>query len=444
MSQAGAAGFFGKLPAKGDFIGAGLSEGFTRAWDRWLQSLMVDMQARLGDEWLDTYLTMPIVRFAVPRNVVSAQPIVGVLMPSVDRVGRYFPFTIAIELPEGASALAVAASGGSWFDNVEAAALELLDVDDVELDAVIARLDAVGAPSPVAPLAGQNDGAFRRASGEQGLAAMVGNVLEARTSDDHVLSWVALGDGFEYCLSSGLLQLDALLDLCEPVLSSLDGSAQPAMTAGFTGVGHVRERNEDAFFVDPMRSLAVVADGMGGHESGEVASAAVIRGLENVVLDGDLGMRVTQVRQAMEEVNAELWRYGQSLGPDRICGATVVVMVWVNDRYMLLWSGDSRAYLQRDNQVAQMTRDHEAPGGGVTHACGADPVLTLDASEGQLRAGDRMFLCSDGVYRFVSVEETLDEFRDRPVCDVAAVFEERILNTDAADNYTGVIVAPGT
>lgn len=138
-----AAGFFGKFPRHGDFVARRLPAGFLASWDAWLQAGMEDSRDRLGDAWLPIYLNSPIWRFALGAGVCGPQAWGGVLMPSVDRVGRYFPLTIAAGLDD----MATAGSGcrppsASWYASLEAMALAALG-DEFSLPAFDASLLAL-------------------------------------------------------------------------------------------------------------------------------------------------------------------------------------------------------------------------------------------------------------------------------------------------------------
>lgn len=122
-------GFFGKLPAKGDFIQRRLEPGFTGAWDNWLQTCMETSKAELGSGWLETYLVSPIWRFALAPNLLSQNAMVGVVMPSVDSVGRYFPLTIAVEVAKSPNLMQLACSQDPWFEAIEDIALYGLSGD---------------------------------------------------------------------------------------------------------------------------------------------------------------------------------------------------------------------------------------------------------------------------------------------------------------------------
>lgn len=92
--------WFGKLPGTGDFAQRRLSPDFVEVWDHWLQIGLQSLRAE-RDDWLAHYLEAPLWSFALGPQVIGANPWVGVLMPSVDSVGRYFPLTLAIELVQG-------------------------------------------------------------------------------------------------------------------------------------------------------------------------------------------------------------------------------------------------------------------------------------------------------------------------------------------------------
>ncbi|HUB50006.1 MAG TPA: type VI secretion system-associated protein TagF [Acetobacteraceae bacterium] len=120
-------GYFGKLPARADFIGRRLSRSTVECWDSWLQQCLARSQAALLATWTDRYLTAPVWRFVLPGGVFGDNGLAGVLVPSGDAVGRCFPLLLALELPAAADTVAVAAGGAAWFEAVETLALEALD-----------------------------------------------------------------------------------------------------------------------------------------------------------------------------------------------------------------------------------------------------------------------------------------------------------------------------
>jgi len=120
-------GLHGKVPTKGDFVTRRLTREFVDPWDQWLQSAINCSKEQLGEEWLPIYLTSPIWRFVLSPGLCGVDAVAGVLMPSVDRVGRYFPFTLAVALNGCSNPAAVPITGIEWFDRAEALALSALE-----------------------------------------------------------------------------------------------------------------------------------------------------------------------------------------------------------------------------------------------------------------------------------------------------------------------------
>lgn len=147
------AGFYGKLPSLGDFVGRRLPPQFVQPWDLWLRESLTASQGRLGSRWLDHYLTSPLWRFALSPGVTGQTGWLGVLMPSVDRVGRYFPLTLAAPLAPGANPFR-ALCALDWLERAEDIALSSL-ADGFEQEAFEAEILALGAPSFVGETPGE-------------------------------------------------------------------------------------------------------------------------------------------------------------------------------------------------------------------------------------------------------------------------------------------------
>lgn len=137
-----APGFFGKVTTHGDFVARRLPPAFQKAWDGWLQACVGASRQQLGGAWLQHYLTSPIWRFAIDRGVLDEHAWAGVLMPSVDRVGRHFPLMIAAPVAGSAPLLDWAEWQGSWYDALEDLARSSLEVD-FALEVFDAAVEAV-------------------------------------------------------------------------------------------------------------------------------------------------------------------------------------------------------------------------------------------------------------------------------------------------------------
>jgi type VI secretion system protein ImpM len=133
-------GFFGKLPSHGDFVRRSLPPDLIKRWDDWLQSGLAASREALGDDWLDCYLSSPIWRFCFSAGVCGDARWIGAMMPSVDRVGRYFPLTVATRIPASRSLFATAAEADPWFIEIEQAMLRTLEEDSLAADAFAERL----------------------------------------------------------------------------------------------------------------------------------------------------------------------------------------------------------------------------------------------------------------------------------------------------------------
>ncbi len=137
-----ATGFFGKLPAHGDFIHRNLPVHFINLWDEWLQAFVGATQEQLGEQWLDIYLTSPIWRFFLTSGVIDENQWAGVMLPSVDRVGRYFPFSVVTRIQQIANPLDYIAVQKHWYESIEEQCLAALD-GQLLIDELIQEVNAL-------------------------------------------------------------------------------------------------------------------------------------------------------------------------------------------------------------------------------------------------------------------------------------------------------------
>ncbi len=230
--------------------------------------------------------------------------------------------------------------------------------------------------------------------------------------------------------------------------------------AAHTHRGNRRRSNEDAILCRPRDGLWAVADGMGGHQAGDVASQAITAALSSVLLEGSLSQRVDAVEDTLLTVNDELRRHAESCGPGTTIGSTVVALVADGERAVVMWAGDSRLYRLRDGRLEQVTRDHNpvsdlldsgavseqealtAETNIITRAVGGQSRLYLDLALFDVAAADTLLLCSDGLYRELSHACLADVLSDAGLDDVARTLLDRTLAGDARDNVSIVVVRP--
>jgi type VI secretion system protein ImpM len=150
-------GVYGKLPARGDFITRRFGRPVIEAWNAWLQPAILASRDTLAERWLEIYLTSPIWRFALGAENCGPNTLVGVLLPSVDKVGRYFPLMLGRELAPGIELTGVIAQASPWYRTVEELALAALAPEfrlEAFEDPIALDVDAtVMAPEATEPLA---------------------------------------------------------------------------------------------------------------------------------------------------------------------------------------------------------------------------------------------------------------------------------------------------
>jgi type VI secretion system protein ImpM len=144
MSTTPAPGFYGKFPELGDFVNRRLPRAFLDPWDEWLQGAIAATREQLGDQWLDYYLNAPVWSFVLCGGVCGETPWGGVVMPSVDRVGRYYPLTLALPLPLDVNPVYLSVAGRDWFERSADVLLGALDDQGFDMEQFDERVTALG------------------------------------------------------------------------------------------------------------------------------------------------------------------------------------------------------------------------------------------------------------------------------------------------------------
>lgn len=228
-------------------------------------------------------------------------------------------------------------------------------------------------------------------------------------------------------------------------------AAEP-VSAARTHLGRVRRVNEDRTLDRADRSLWAVADGMGGHAGGDIAAQAVVRALHTLA-DAPAAITPDTIETAIAGANATI-RVRSAGAP---CGTTIVAAHLDAGIATILWAGDSRAYLIRDGAARLVTSDHtivqqlvdagllsledarsHPHANVVTRALGVAHNVALDRVSVETRPGDRLLLCSDGLWASLAI----DDFRDTPALDEQAdTLLARALARDGSDNISLVLIA---
>lgn len=544
-------GFYGKLPSHGDFLSRRLPRQFIEPWDQWLQGGLAASREQLGKAWLNTFLVSPIWEFALAPGLCGDDAWAGVMMPSVDKVGRYFPLTLVAKVDRG-RLTRLFDPGCGWFDALAELALSTLEYDfdlhafDQQLERLnVAEFLVAEVDSP-ATLGGSGRMAFQflldnERDTPQAFAALGNRLCERflagcsywRSSETEDTKPVLLlceglppidayigflnGDwsqrGWNF-FSSRLVRTNEadgnhylpglVADLGEPPIqasnqtplpneadgisevvsdgskdaenipSRLRGPTQERQTApavaavnqsippeeargyqnlegedtqedavitrpsgkrlevngmewqscALSVVGMRRQLNEDAILDHAEAGLWAVADGMGGHSAGDIASQTLVKALAQISRIDDLEHYSEQVASCLHRVNRDLLELAESRGYGQIIGSTIVVLLIAGTEFRYLWAGDSRLYRYRLGNLEQLTTDHslynesislglspldgsleQGRGNVITRAVGADPQLKLDYGQGKVETHDVFILCSDGIDKELSHAE---------------------------------------
>ena len=231
------------------------------------------------------------------------------------------------------------------------------------------------------------------------------------------------------------------------------------LSAGLTHKGKVRELNEDAMLERPAEGVWAVADGMGGHHAGDLASRSVAKAMGRVS-GSALSSLIEASKAELTAVNAKLYERGLRKQA-RIIGSTVVVLLTHGAQVAVVWAGDSRAYRLPANATAlePLTQDHSrvseliAQGeltpelaeshpeaNVITRAIGVAADVELDVRLFDVEPHDTLLLCSDGLSRYVS-EDEMAQLLMLPSCSQAVEqLLQRALQSPARDNITAVVV----
>jgi serine/threonine protein phosphatase PrpC len=236
-------------------------------------------------------------------------------------------------------------------------------------------------------------------------------------------------------------------------------SAFTLLTGSATHVGMARKLNEDSLLTRPEIGLWVVADGMGGHGGGDVASQSVVSALATLDASDSAPELLSRFEERILRVNADLRTLARARG-EAVIGTTLAALLIHGAHYACVWCGDSRAYLLRGRVFAQISRDHsevqdlvdrgilEASEAKtwprrniITRALGVADEANLEIADGPAQQGDRFLLCSDGLTGHLSDHEiaaVLATGSPQNACDHLIAMT---LQRGASDNVSVIVIA---
>lgn len=226
-----------------------------------------------------------------------------------------------------------------------------------------------------------------------------------------------------------------------------------------TNAGMIRAINEDSVLARPEIGFWAVADGMGGHEAGDVASNMLVRTLDEVDEKEHLSELVNDIEDSIIDVNDRLLEYSEIMLDGNMVGSTLASLLIRGQAGVCMWVGDSRLYRLRDNILEQISQDHSQvaellqqgsisaeeaenhPDANViTRAVGSCNDICVDIDIFNTRLGDTYMLCSDGLYNAVSQEEIISAITMDNIDDAVERLIELALQNGAPDNVSVILV----
>lgn len=245
--------------------------------------------------------------------------------------------------------------------------------------------------------------------------------------------------------------------------------------AAVTDIGKIREKNEDSVLISSDLGLGVVADGMGGHSAGEIASNIAVHVLEETIRKvntGELKMPETflpkldnterKMLMAANLANAAIYTTAQASEIYKMMGTTLTGVMFDGDNATAVHVGDSRIYLFRDGKLVQVTTDHslamehvrrglltkaEADKSKIqnvlTHAMGIKKNVEFDLLRFPVKLGDVMVLCSDGLYKGMNetqLAEQLEQGKNLPLVKLCKQLVRVSNDNDGQDNISAVMI----
>jgi serine/threonine protein phosphatase PrpC len=231
------------------------------------------------------------------------------------------------------------------------------------------------------------------------------------------------------------------------------------VSSGITNPGSVRPQNEDAILEKKDIDLWVVADGMGGHAAGNVASRMLIESLGEVKRTNAISDYVNEIENRIMDVNQRLLEYSEIMLDGRLVGSTFVGFTICGQVGICMWMGDSRLYLYRGNELSQISRDHSQisellqagaiteieaknhpEANVITRAVGTNEELYLEIDVFPVQLGDIYLLCSDGLYNAVDAEQIKESIPGKDPDAIVDGLLSKALDNGANDNISVIAV----
>ncbi|KAA9384306.1 type VI secretion system-associated protein TagF [Neorhizobium galegae] len=436
-SEADRIGFFGKLPSHGDFVWTGLGRKLHDALDAWLQSSLQAIQAEFGNQWERRFRSMPSWRFIVEQDLWVPATVAGVIVPSLDRVGRSFPLVVAAQLPGFSGDPRSLCLDDTWFIATEGLA-ETSARHDFDIDTFTTSLKRLRPPRP-----GQFDDGV-----EQSSLTSPGTLWWRMNPEDRRMK------GFRVSGAPGpsdflrLFAEDATREAEQP------GSVPPRHQPTAEPSGHLKllhsyashpgtrlSVNADSIFISSIPSIFAIVDGVGDGTSAIEASRIAAGMLGDAASQETIEALVQEIKGKLGQAHGVL-QSGHLTSERPAPSASIVALASLHESFAVLWAGDARCYLLRDGMMRCLTRDHTKIGlrRSLARGLGLKGQLVPDVVSGRFHSGDRFLLCSNPVPQVLSERSIANIMLSTGLDKVSAVLTQEALIGNCRENLSVTVV----
>ena len=489
------AGYHISVPSRDGAYTARLSPSFVDSWSGWFSDCFEYANEYLGPDFNSVLPETGYWNFVLPPGTCDDRAWAGVMRPFVGD-GRSFLQTICLPIASFTSPITLALDSSAWFEHAgrllrgldgEAFQPTVFDEAICELGTPVVNSDSNDRDDVTQLAAIPDHHAWRfewsdKTTLEETLSSLEEVILNKLLST-HTLWWTAGVEANDLLVCDRLPDKDKFLafldgkwrthgwNVLEPHTRTTDTDDSTVLehptlkgdklwtSCALTDMGRVRSRNEDACVELPEQGIWAVADGMGGHADGDLASQLIMTRLSELAVCDDLEGMTRAVTGKISLANRELFERS-AINSAGMTGATIVALLGMNHECVCLWAGDSRIYRHRNGMLEQITRDHNLAeelvqqqlispeeasshpsSNRLTRAVGIMHELNLDSCRLDVKSGDSFLLCSDGLNKEVSDAEIETMMAFGSTADICEALINLALQRGARDNVTALVVS---
>jgi type VI secretion system protein ImpM len=447
-ARANKIGFFGKVPTHGDFVSKGFDHSLLSRLDAWIGAGLECCERELGPAWVDRFRRSPPWRFVIDRSLWSEAAMVGVLLPSRDRVGRHFPLVIAASVESFRGSAAQLCFDDKWFMAAEALAETSLH-QDFDTSTLGEGLNRLGMPR-VRVEPGSTIGGGKPVSLWWHLEA------ETKRADGFATQGKPVAEDFLRLVSFAGTRAPMPSQSSQPVVrdpedagpataddeKKTDVGPFPSVARSFaTHAGTRRDVNADSLLVSRAPCLFAIADGAGNGTMAANAAKVTTNALSQVEAHESLDQIVQDVKGKLGRAHSIL-QANTGFETSVSLSASVAALVLSSASYSVLWAGDVRCYLLRNCMMRALTRDHTQVGLRTTlsRSVGGQGPLVPEIVTGRWQPGDRFLLCSSGLLKALGERAIADSSLNMPLEEAAISLVQDALIEHAEENISAIVV----